>query len=173
MAIRPILKYPNDALRLKSEPILAFDEELKILAQDMAETMIDAQGAGLAAPQIGVAKRLIVVAGAENDQPFDDSYFFLVNPEIVYSEGRQTYDEGCLSVLELNEKVNRFWEIEIKAQNLAGEPIEMVADGRRAVILQHEIDHLDGILFIDHLSRLKRDIYVRKLRKLIKEGIDE
>lgn len=170
MAILPILKYPDPQLKEKSKPVEIFGEELKTLATDMAETMLDAPGAGLAAPQIGCLLRLIVVAGAENDEDFDERVITLVNPRIVSSAGEQVYDEGCLSVLDYNEKVIRAKEVEIEAQDLDGQTILLKADGRRAVILQHEIDHLEGILFIDRISQLKRDIYKRKLKKMGKEA---
>lgn len=173
MAVLPILKYPDPLLKEKSKPVEVFDEELKTLAADMAETMLDAPGAGLAAPQIGRLLRLIVVAGAENDEDYDERVITLVNPRIVRSAGEQVYDEGCLSVLDYNEKVIRAEEVEVEAQDLDGRPLHLAADGRRAVILQHEIDHLDGILFIDRISRLKRDIYKRKLKKMAKEAADD
>ena len=169
MTVRPILKYPEPLLREKSLPVTEFDQDLKDLAADMGETMLEAPGAGLAAPQVGCLKRLIVIAGAENDEDFDDRVMVLVNPRITWSGGEQVYDEGCLSVEELHEKVIRAAEVEVSAQDLEGNPIEIKADGRRAVILQHEIDHLDGVLFLDHLSQLKRDIYKRKLKKMHKE----
>ena len=170
MASRPILKYPDPRLRDKSEPVTAFDEALKSLAGDLAETMLAAPGAGLAAPQVGVPRRLIVVAGAENDEDFDSRILVLVNPEITRAEGKQVYDEGCLSVPDLQEKVTRAAQVTVVFQDLEGRPRELAADGRRAVILQHEIDHLDGRLFLDRLSRLKRDIYKRKINKLRKEA---
>lgn len=173
MAIMPILKYPDPRLREKSQAVTVFDDDLKALAADMGATMLDAPGAGLAAPQVGKLCRMIVIAGAENDEDFDDRVMALVNPEIVSAEGEQFYNEGCLSVEDFNEQVVRAGEVVVRAQDLNGEPIEIKADGRRAVILQHEIDHLDGILFIDHLSRLKRDIYLRKLKKMRKEGADD
>jgi len=169
MPVRPILKYPDARLREKSEPVAAFDQDLRALALDLAETMLAVPGAGLAAPQVGVLQRLIVVAGAENHEEFDDRILVLVNPRLTRAEGEQFYDEGCLSVLDYQEKVKRAAEVTVAFQDLEGRPREIEADGRRAVILQHEIDHLDGVLFLDHLSRLKREIYKRRLRKLRKE----
>jgi len=173
MAVLPILKYPDPVLREKSGPVEIFDEELKALAADMAETMLDAPGAGLAAPQVGRLIRMVVIAGAENDESFDDRVITLVNPRITWSDGEQVYDEGCLSVVDFNEKVVRAAEVEVSAQDLDGKPFTIKADGRRAVILQHELDHLDGTLFIDHISQLKRDIYKRKLKKMQKEAVHE
>jgi peptide deformylase len=169
MAILPILKYPEPGLRKISEPVTVFDQELAALAADMGQTRIEAPGAGLAAPQVGCLKRLIVIAGAENDESFDDRVVTLVNPRITWSGGEQVSDEGCLSVTDLHEKVIRAREVEVAAQDLSGAPVSLRAEGRRAVILQHEIDHLDGVLFIDHLSQLKRDIYRRKLKKAPRE----
>ncbi|MDR2934587.1 MAG: peptide deformylase [Candidatus Adiutrix sp.] len=173
MPVRPILKYPDARLREKSAPVTAFDQDLRDLARDLAETMLSAPGAGLAAPQVGVTSRLIVVAGAENDEEFDDRVLVLVNPRLTRAEGEQFYNEGCLSVRDLQEKVTRSAEVTVAFQDLEGQPRELEADGRRAVILQHEIDHLDGVLFLDHLSRLKREIYQRRLRKLRKEEGDD
>jgi len=169
MPIRPILKYPDARLREKSEPVAAFDQDLRALARDLAETMLAVPGAGLAAPQVGVLQRLIVVAGAENHEDFDDRVLVLVNPRLTRAEGEQFYEEGCLSVLDYQEQVKRAAEVTVAFEDLEGQPREIEADGRRAVILQHEIDHLDGVLFLDHLSRLKREIYKRRLRKLRKE----
>ena len=169
MPVRPILKYPDARLREKSKPVAVFDQELRDLARDLVETMLAAPGAGLAAPQVGVRQRLIVVAGAENHEDFDERVLVLVNPCLTKTEGEQTYDEGCLSVTDLQDKVIRAAEVTVAFQDLEGRPQELLADGRRAVILQHEMDHLDGVLFLDHLSRLKREIYKRRLRKLQKE----
>lgn len=173
MAILPILKYPDPVLREKSEQVENFDDGLKQLAADMAETMLAAPGAGLAAPQVGCLTRLVVIAGAENDENFDERVITLVNPRIIWSDGEQVYDEGCLSVVDFNEKVVRAAEVEVEAQDLDGRSFVIKADGRRAVIMQHELDHLDGVLFIDHISRLKRDIYKRKLKKMAKEAADD
>ena len=170
MAVLPILKYPDPRLKKKSRPVEEFNDELRALARDMAETMLAAPGAGLAAPQVGENIRLIVIAGAENDEEFDERCLVLVNPAITRSAGEQTYDEGCLSVTDLNEKVIRAWEVEVEARDLEGQPLILVAEVRRAVILQHEIDHLDGLLFLDRISSLKRDIYKRKLKKALKDG---
>lgn len=170
MAILPILKYPDPKLKEKSKKVIIFDDELKALAADMAETMLAAPGAGLAAPQVGHLLCLIVIAGAENDEDFDERVITLVNPRIVWSEGEQTYGEGCLSIIDYSEKVVRAEAVEVQAQDLNGNPVTVKAEGRRAVILQHEIDHLDGILFIDRISQLRRDIYKRKLKKIIKEA---
>lgn len=173
MAILPILKYPDSRLREKSGLVTVFGDKLKTLAADMTETMLDAPGAGLAAPQVGHLVRVAVIAGAENDEEFDERSLTLVNPSIIWSTGEQVYDEGCLSVTDCNEKVIRAAEVEVEYQDLDGNSRRLRADGRRAVILQHELDHLDGVLFIDHISQLKRDIYKRKLKKLAKGNADD
>jgi peptide deformylase len=172
MPVRRILKYPDARLREKSEPVTVFDQDLRALAQDLAETMLDVPGAGLAAPQVGVFQRLIVVAGAENHEDFDDRAMILVNPRLIRAEGEQLYNEGCLSVLDFHDQVRRAAEVTVAFQDLEGRDQELEADGRRAVILQHEIDHVDGVLFLDHLSRLQREIYKRRLRKLRKAEDD-
>lgn len=169
MSVLPILKYPDPLLREKSQLVVSFDNDLKALALHMAQTMLLAPGAGLAAPQVGRLMKLIVITGAENDVEYDDSVLTLVNPCITFAEGELAWEEGCLSVTDLNEKVIRAASIKLSYDDLEGTPQTMEAEGRRAVILQHEIDHLDGILFIDHISRLKRDIYRRRLKKLLKE----
>lgn len=173
MAILPILKYPDPVLREISQPVTEFNDELKTLAADMVETMIAAPGAGLAAPQVGRLICMVTIAGAENDEDFDERAIVLVNPRIVWSGGEQVYEEGCLSVRELYEKVIRAAEVEVVYQDLDGQEKKIKADGRRAVILQHELDHLDGVLFLDHLSQLKRSIYKRKLKKIEKELADD
>ena len=173
MSVRPILKYPDARLREKSKPVTAFDQDLRDLALDLVETMLAVPGAGLAAPQVGEPRRLIVVAWAENNEEFDERVMVLVNPRLSRAEGEQVFDEGCLSVRDLQEKVSRAAEVTVVFQDLEGQEREIEADGRRAVILQHEIDHLDGVLFLDHLSRLKREIYKRRLRKLRKEDGDD
>ena len=170
MAVLPILKYPDSKLREKAEPVTVFDDDLKGLSQDMVETMLNAPGAGLAAPQVGFQVRMVIIAGAGNDEDFDDRTMVMVNPRITRSAGEQIFEEGCLSVIDLNEKVIRAAEVEVEYQDVDGNLRQIKADGRRAVILQHELDHLDGVLFLDHISRLKRDIYQRKLKKIQKDN---
>ena len=173
MAILPILKYPDPILREQSQPVTVFDDELKTLGANMLQTMLSIPGAGLAAPQVGRLSQVIVIAWAENDEEFDDRALILVNPCIVSASGRLLWEEGCLSVTDCNEKVIRFEEITVNYVNLDGQPQVLEADGRRAVILQHEIDHLNGILFIDHISQLKRDMYKRRLRKMQRDADHE
>ena len=165
MPLRKIIEYPEPLLRLKAKKVEFFDEELKTLVEDMAETMYDAPGIGLAAPQVAELIRLIVVdttvAGEEQE------YLYLVNPEIVAHEGHQVDEEGCLSVPEIVAQVKRFKKVTVSYQDVEGTPREITAEERFAVVLQHEIDHLDGILFIDHLSPLKRNLYKKKRRKML------
>ncbi len=164
MTIQKIYKYPEPVLRQKTEKITLFDKELTTLADDMAETMYDAPGIGLAAPQIGKSVKLIVVDISE-DREEDQEFMALVNPEITEREGEQLDEEGCLSVPELTAKVKRARKITLSYLDLEGNPQELTAEDRFAVVLQHEIDHLNGILFLDHLSSLKRNLYKKKVRK--------
>ncbi len=163
MALLPILQYPHPTLAAKAEPVTEFDDELKELAQNMAQTMYEAPGIGLAANQVGVLKRIIVIDVSEEH---NDLRVF-VNPEIIaQSEEIEEFEEGCLSLKGLYETVKRPERVTVRAQDLDGEPFELEAEGLLAICLQHEIDHLHGIVFIDHLSRLKKDRAKVKLRKL-------
>jgi peptide deformylase len=164
MSIKKIFQYPEKVLRKETEKVTVFDKKLTQLINDMAETMYDAPGIGLAAPQIGESRRLIVVdISGENEG--EKKFQAMVNPEIVFHEGRQIDEEGCLSVPELTAKVERFRKITVSYQDQEGQPHEQTVEDRFAVVLQHEIDHLNGILFIDHLSPLKRNLYKKKVRK--------
>ncbi|MDR1657090.1 MAG: peptide deformylase [Deltaproteobacteria bacterium] len=165
MAILPILKYPDPRLRLASSPIVDFDEALATLAEDLRQTMIHAPGSGLAAPQVDRQVRLIVVDNTQEDEEYGHNVLTLVNPRVVELIGEQLHLEGCLSVIELQAEVRRAAAVTVEAQDLQGQPFTFQAQGRQAVILQHEIDHLDGVLFLDRLSRLKREMYRKKLRK--------
>ena len=163
MSLLPILTFPNPVLRQKAKDVTTFDAELETLITDMVETMYDAPGVGLAAPQIGKSIRLIVVdISLEEDKK---ESMVMVNPEIIKGEGTQVDEEGCLSVIDLSASVKRQATITVAYQDAAGNPQEIEAEGRFAVVLQHEIDHLNGILFIDHLSTLKRALYKKKLKK--------
>ncbi len=164
MSIQKIVQYPDPVLRQKTEKITAFDEDLAKLADDMAETMYDAPGVGLAAPQIGESIKLIVVDTTVN-KGGERQYMALVNPEITAHEGTQIDEEGCLSIPDLTSTVQRFQKITVSYQNLQGQPRELTTENRFAVVLQHEIDHLNGILFLDHLSPLKRALYKKKVKK--------
>jgi peptide deformylase len=165
MAIREILTVPNPVLKQVSQPVAAVDDALRALMDDMLETMYDAPGIGLAAIQIGEPRRVIVMDLARDDEPKAPRYF--VNPEIVWSsEESLGYEEGCLSVPEYFDEVQRPSKVKLRYLNYQGEPVEEEAEGLYAVCIQHEMDHLDGVLFIDHLSRLKREQAVKKVKKL-------
>ena len=169
MSIRKIYLYPEPVLRKETTIITAFDSNLKTLAEDMAETMYDAPGIGLAAPQIGESVKLIVV-DISKERGEDRRYMAMVNPEIIEQEGHQLDEEGCLSIPELTAMVKRFQKITVSYQDLEGNTKEMTTEDRFAVVLQHEIDHLNGILFIDHLSSLKRNLYKKKVKKWLAVG---
>ena len=170
MAIRPILVAPDPVLKQKSKPVEGgVTAEHRALMDDMLETMYDAPGIGLAAIQIGVPLRIIVMDLAREDEPKQPRYF--VNPEILWaSEDTQPYEEGCLSVPEIYDEVERPARVKLRYLNYDGEQIEEEAEGLYAVCIQHEMDHLEGVLFIDHLSRLKRENALRKLKKARKEA---
>ena len=167
MAIREILVVPNPVLKLVSQPVDKVDDELRALMDDMLETMYDAPGIGLAAIQIGVPKRVIVMDIAGPDE--EKAPRFFVNPEIVWSsEDTAPYEEGCLSIPDIYDEVERPARVKLKYLNYQGEEVVEDADGLLAVCIQHEMDHLEGVLFIDHLSRLKRNMALKKLEKLRK-----
>jgi peptide deformylase len=165
MAIREILTVPNPVLKQVSQPVAGVDDELRALMDDMLETMYDAPGIGLAAIQIGVPKRVIVMDLAREGEPAAPRHF--INPEILWSsEETLGYEEGCLSVPEYFDEVQRPSKVQLRYLNYQGEQVEEAAEGLFAVCIQHEMDHLDGVLFIDHLSRLKREQAVKKVKKL-------
>ena len=166
--IRPIVKYPDPILQQKTEPVTDFDKELETLVDDMFESMYDAHGIGLAAPQIGVKKRITVIDLSNKAKPEDK--LVLINPEITYREGKQFSEEGCLSLPEIREKVTRAAKVKIRAQDVRGDWFEMEGEELLARCFQHEIDHLDGILFLFRVSGLKRDLLLRKIRKMQKAG---
>lgn len=152
-------------LREKAAQINKFDSNLRQLAQDMVETMYQAPGVGLAGNQIGIAKQIIVVDISADDN--ERKHIVLINPLISEGQGCESGNEGCLSVLEYDAKVERFSKIRVQAKNLQGEELDFLAEDRLARIIQHEVDHLHGILFIDRISRLKQDLYKRKLKKIL------
>ena len=166
--IREIVKYPDPILQRPTEKITEFNEELRTLADDMFESMYKAQGIGLAAPQIGVSQRITVIDLSNKENP--DDKIILVNPEIVAREGKQYAEEGCLSLPDIREKVSRAAKVKVRAQDLEGNWFEMEGTELLARAFQHEIDHLDGVLFLWRLSALKRDLILRKIRKLQKTG---
>jgi len=164
MAIRPILIAPDPRLKAVSTPVETVDSEIRRLAEDMADSMYAAEGIGLAAVQIGVAKRIIVMDLDQKDGKKDWRVF--INPKITWaSEEMATFEEGCLSVPEIWDDVERPARIKAEYLDLDGKKVEIEADGMLATCLQHEMDHLEGVLFIDHFSRLKRSIALRKLAK--------
>jgi peptide deformylase len=164
MAVRPILLYPDPVLRRPTVVVESFDEALARLVRDLAETMHVAPGVGLAAPQVGVGHRVAVVDVAPGTP--DSKLHVFVNPRIVESEGRESGEEGCLSIPGLAEKVDRPRRIRVAAANAEGEPFELEAEGFLARVVCHEIDHLDGVLFIDRLTGLRKELALRRLRKL-------
>ncbi|MFN8006555.1 MAG: peptide deformylase [Terriglobia bacterium] len=166
--ILPILKYGDPTLHQICEPVTTFDESLAGLAQNMVETMYGAPGVGLAAPQIGVLKRLIIVDPTFGKK--EGSLLMLVNPEIILAEGEQYEEEGCLSIPEFTAKVHRPFRIAVSGKRVSGDEIVIEGEGLLSRVLCHEIDHLNGVLFIDHLSSLKRDIIKRKIRKKVRAG---
>jgi peptide deformylase len=167
MAIRPILILPDPQLRLRSEPVREITPEIRRLAADMLETMYDAPGVGLAAIQIGVPQRIITMDVSKSED--ERQPLVLINPEILWSsEEKRTYEEGCLSIPEYYEEVERPDRVRFRYMDLKGETIEQDADGLLATCVQHEIDHLNGVLFIDYLSKLKRDRVVTKFKKAAK-----
>ncbi|MGA8029875.1 MAG: peptide deformylase [Bryobacteraceae bacterium] len=167
--VRKILKYGEPILEEKAEPVSDFDSpELKQLIADMFETMYAAKGVGLAVPQIGFSQRVSVIDISIGED--ETKKLVIINPEITSSEGKQTGEEGCLSIPGYREPVTRANKVSLRAQNEKGETIELSGEELLARAFLHEIDHLNGILFINHLSALKRDIIKRKIKKLQKAG---
>ena len=168
MAVREIIKLPDKRLRLNSEPVKRIDAGVRKLVDDMFETMYDAPGIGLAAIQIGVAKRVITMDLSKKEDDHEPQVF--INAEITWkSEEKATSEEGCLSIPEYYEEVERPAQVKVKYLDLDGNPHEIEASGLLAVCLQHEIDHINGVLFIDHISKLKRDRVVKKFAKAAKK----
>lgn len=167
MTIRPLVILPDSKLRLVSEPINDISDEIRMLAEDMLETMYDAPGVGLAAIQIGVPVRMVTMDVSKSED--ERQPMVLLNPEITWaSEEKRAYEEGCLSIPEYYEEVERPDRVRFRYMNLQGETFEQEADGLMATCVQHEIDHLNGVLFIDYLSKLKRDRVMTKFKKAAK-----
>jgi peptide deformylase len=167
MALREIIILPDKRLRLESDTVNAVDAEVRALVDDMFETMYKAPGVGLAAIQVGVPKRIVTVDTAKKDEPKQPQVF--INPEVVWtSEEKNTYEEGCLSIPEYYEEVERPSAVKVRFMDLDGKTHEIEANGLLATVLQHEIDHVNGILFIDHISKLKRDRVIKKFAKAAK-----
>lgn len=163
-----IVKYPEPVLQQPGEPVTDFDDNLKQFVADMFETMYASQGIGLAAPQVAVSKRITVIDLSQGKDP--EQKLVLVNPEVIVTEGRQYEEEGCLSFPDIREKVVRAAKVRVRAQDENGKWFEMDGDELLARAFQHEIDHLDGILFIFRMSPLKRNLNLRKIRKMQSEG---
>ena len=164
MAKRPILVLPDARLRAVADPIAEIDDAIKQLAHDMLETMYAAPGIGLAAPQVGELRRIVVMDLAKEEEPADP--IVMINPEILsFSEETVVTEEGCLSIPELYYEVERPAEVTVRYTDLDGQTIERDAAERLAICIQHELDHLDGVLYIDYLSRLKRDRVLKKFQK--------
>ena len=166
--VHPIVKYPEPVLSKKGEPVTEFGPELAQFVEEMWASMYAAHGIGLAAPQIGVSKRITVIDVSFKEKP--DEKLVLINPEIIERQGKQFEEEGCLSLPEIREKVQRAARVKVRAQDVNGEFFEAEGEELLARAIQHEIDHLDGILFIDRISPLKRDLVKRRIRKLQKNG---
>lgn len=160
-----ILRYPDPRLYTRAKPVQVFDQDLRQLVKDMAETMYSAPGIGLAATQVNVHQRLLIIDLSEAH----DSLQAFINPEIIQRDGQQQLEEGCLSVPGIYDFVQRAAQIRVRAQDLDGQWFEQQADGLLAVCIQHEIDHLDGKVFVDYLSRLKRDRIKTKLNKRLRD----
>lgn len=173
MALREIVQFPDPRLKLVSKPIGEITDEIRELAADMIEVMYDEPGIGLAAPQVGVSLRLFVIDTDWSDEEVGRNPLVVLNPEISEREGRVSWDEGCLSVPDYNAVVDRDAKLTLRGLDLEGKLIEERAEGLRAVCIQHEVDHLDGVLFIDRISRLKRSLYTKKRRKQLAEEAAE
>jgi peptide deformylase len=169
MALREIITLPDKRLRLKSEPVKRIDANIRKLVDDLFETMYDAPGIGLAAIQIGVAKRIVTMDLSKKEEEYKPQVF--INPEITWKSAEKSkYEEGCLSIPEFYEEVERPAQVKVKFLDIDGNEQEIEASGLLATCLQHEIDHTNGVLFIDHISKLKRDRITKKFAKAAKKG---
>ncbi|HET9308014.1 MAG TPA: peptide deformylase [Candidatus Sulfotelmatobacter sp.] len=166
--IYPIVKFGNPVLERPSEAVTVFDDDLRKLLDDMFESMYAAHGVGLAAPQIGIARRIAVIDVTFKEDP--EAKLVLINPEIIHTEGKHTQSEGCLSIPEFRENVTRPNKVTVRAQDARGKIFEKTGEELLARALLHETDHLNGKLYISHISALKRDLIKRKIRKLQKAG---
>ena len=173
MAKLKVLEHPHPILKKKAQRVEKVDDEIRKLLDDMLETMYDG-GVGLAAPQVGVSKRIIVVDAYQSEEGGQGKPMYFVNPEIIWnSEEKVLFCEGCLSIPGQSAEVERFEKIKVRYQDYNGQEKELLADDFLAIVLQHEIDHLDGILYIDRISRLKRNMLLKKLEKARKEESEE
>ena len=166
--LHPVVKYPDPVLTRKGEPVTEFTPGLAQLVEEMFDSMYAAEGIGLAAPQIGISKQITVIDVSFKERPEDK--LVLINPEVIDRRGKQVEEEGCLSLPEIHEKVQRDAWVKVRAQNVDGDFFEIEGEELLARAMLHEIDHLHGVLFIDRLSRLKRDLVLRRIRKLQKNG---
>ena len=166
MTVRDIVLHPNDVLTTPCQPVDVVDAAVRKLVTDMAETMYDAPGVGLAAPQIGVLQRVTVIDITPKDEP-KENLLVLSNPEIIVREGHIIWEEGCLSIPRVYEKIERSKKVTVRALDVDGKPFEITGEGLLAVAMQHEIDHLDGILFFDRMSMLKRKRAQKKYKKIM------
>jgi peptide deformylase len=166
--IYSIVKYGDPVLETPAQPVTVFDNDLKKLVEDMFESMYAAHGVGLAAPQIGISKRLAVIDVTFKEDP--DAQLVLANPEIIHTEGKHRQNEGCLSVPDFREPVTRAQKVTIRAQDINGKWYEKTGEDLLARAFLHETDHLNGKLYISHISALKRDLIKRRIRKLVKAG---
>ena len=166
--IYPIVRYGDPVLEKPAEPVTEFDQALQKLVDDMFESMYAAKGVGLAAPQIGISKRLAVIDVSFKEDP--KAKLVLANPEVIHTEGKQRGSEGCLSLPEFREEVTRPMKVTVRAQDANGKTFETTGEELLARALMHETDHLNGKLYISHISALKRDLMKRKIRKLMKAG---
>jgi peptide deformylase len=173
MPLRPVLQFPDVRLKRKSVPVGEITDEIRVLAQDMIEVMYDEPGIGLAAPQVGEAIRLIVMDTTWNEEGGTRNPVVMVNPEILEHAGELTWTEGCLSVPDFTAEVERSAHVRVRYRDLDGHLHEEDASELRAVCFQHEIDHLDGVLFIDRISRLKRSLYVKRRKKALEREREE
>jgi peptide deformylase len=164
-----IVKYPDPVLLKPGEPVTEFDGDLHKLIDNMFESLYDAEGVGLAAPQVGVSKRLVVIDTSSGREPKDK--IVLINPEIISREGKVYSEEGCLSFPDIREKVTRSAKVRVRAQDADGKWFEMDGEDLLARAFQHEIDHVDGVVFLFRMSALKRDINLRKIRKMQRDGV--
>lgn len=172
MAVRPIITLPDAQLRMTSESVSGVDADIRTVLDDMMATMYDAPGIGLAAVQVGVLKRLVVLDVARKDE--SPQPLFLVNPEVVESSAeRIVYEEGCLSIPDFYEDVERPERVRVRFQDRNGGDCEMEAEGLLSIAIQHEIDHLNGVLFVDHISRLKRERVLKKFTKAARLAAEE
>ncbi|ADU65287.1 peptide deformylase [Desulfurispirillum indicum] len=167
--IHPILTYPDPLLKKISQPVTQFDSALQQLVSDMFDTMYNANGVGLAAPQIGILRRICVLDPASGKEE-EAQPLVLINPQILSGEGLTTFEEGCLSVPGYYGEIKRYERIQVQFNDLQGQEQTAILDGFTAIIAQHEMDHLNGKLFIEHLGSSERDLIRRKIRKAMKEG---